>query len=170
MASVADAGTEAAGAESGPEADGAGAKPKRSKKKLLMMAGGGVVLLGLLGGGYMYMSPGKSAAKTEAVKLKPVFIDLPDMLVNLMGPSDHPHYLRLKIALEVSDPRLVEQIKPLMPRVLDAFQTHLRELRASDLQGSAGLVRLRIGLLRRVNQAIYPAKVDAVLFKDMLIQ
>ena len=135
-----------------------------------MMVGAGVVVLGLAGGGYMYMFHGKSAAKTEAVKPQPVFIDLPDMLVNLIGPTDHPHYLRLKIALEVSDPRLVEQIKPMMPRVLDAFQTSLRVLRASDLQGSAGMVRLRIGLLRRVNQAIYPAKIDAVLFKEMLIQ
>jgi flagellar FliL protein len=167
MASVADADTDAPG-ESG--AADAGKKPKRSKKKLMMMAGAALVVLGALAGGYKYMSQGKAAATAEAAKPKPTFIDLPDMLVNLLGPTDHPHYLRLKISLEVSDPRLVEQIKPLMPRVLDAFQSNLRELRASDLQGSAGLVRLRIGLLRRVNQAIYPAKVDAVLFREMLIQ
>jgi flagellar FliL protein len=134
------------------------------------MIAGGVLALLVVGGGYMYLSHGKTEAKTEAVMPKPVFIDLPDMLVNLLGPTDHPHYLRLKIALEVGDPRLVEQIQPMMPRVLDAFQSHLRELRASDLQGSAGLVRLKLELLHRINQAIYPAKIDAVLFKEMLIQ
>ena len=46
----------------------------------------------------------------------------------------------------------------------------MRELRASDLDGSAGVYRLREELLRRVNVAVYPAKVDAVLFKDIILQ
>jgi flagellar FliL protein len=46
----------------------------------------------------------------------------------------------------------------------------VRELRASDLEGSAGVYRLREELVRRVNIAVYPAKVDAVLFKDIVIQ
>ena len=40
--------------------------------------------------------------------------------------------------LEVDDQKLVEQVKPLLPRVMDAFQTYLREMRPSDLEGSAG--------------------------------
>ena len=35
---------------------------------------------------------------------------------------------------------------------------------------SAGLYRLREELLRRVNVAVYPAKVDAVLFKEIVVQ
>ena len=46
----------------------------------------------------------------------------------------------------------------------------MREIRASDLSGSVGLYRLREELLKRVNVAVYPAKVDAVLFKDLIIQ
>ncbi len=46
----------------------------------------------------------------------------------------------------------------------------MRELRASDLEGSSGVYRLREELLRRVNIAVYPAKVDAVLFKDIVVQ
>ena len=72
MASVADADTDAPGADAG--ADGAEKTPKRSKKKLLMIAGAGVVLLGVAGGGYMYMTSGKTAAKTEAVKAAPTFM------------------------------------------------------------------------------------------------
>ena len=58
--------------------------------------------------------------------------------------------------LELPDQKLVEQIKPLMPRVMDAFQTYLRELRPSDLDGSAGLYRLKEELTRRVNAAVAP--------------
>ena len=46
----------------------------------------------------------------------------------------------------------------------------MRELRVNDLEGSAGLYRLREELLRRVNVAVYPAKIDAVLFKDIVVQ
>ena len=46
----------------------------------------------------------------------------------------------------------------------------MRELRATDLEGSAGMYRLREELLRRVNVAVYPAKVDAVLFKEVVVQ
>ena len=46
---------------------------------------------------------------------------------------------------------MIEQITPIMPRVMDAFQTYLRELRPSDLDGSAGLYRLKEELTRRVN-------------------
>ena len=72
--------------------------------------------------------------------------------------------------LEVEDQKLAEQIKPLLPRVMDAFQTYLREMRSSDLEGSAGLYRVRDELTRRVNLAVAPTKINAVLFKEIVVQ
>ena len=66
--------------------------------------------------------------------------------------------------------KLAEQVKPLLPRVMDAFQTYLREMRSSDLEGSAGLYRLRDELTRRVNLAVAPTKINAVLFKEIVVQ
>jgi flagellar FliL protein len=57
-----------------------------------------------------------------------------------------------------------------MPRVMDAFQTYLREMRPNDLEGSAGLYRLRDELTRRVNLAVAPTKINAVLFKEIVVQ
>jgi flagellar protein FliL len=57
-----------------------------------------------------------------------------------------------------------------LPRVLDAFQTYLREMRTTDLEGSAGLYRLRDELTRRVNVAIAPSRINAVLFKEIIVQ
>jgi flagellar FliL protein len=79
-------------------------------------------------------------------------------------------YLRVKVTLEVQDQKTIEALKPVMPRVLDTFQVHLRELRAGDLEGSAGLFRLREELTRRVNHAIAPAKIRAVLFREVVVQ
>jgi flagellar FliL protein len=50
------------------------------------------------------------------------------------------------------------------------FQTYLRELRPNDLDGSAGLYRLKDELTRRVNASIAPIKVNAELFKEIVIQ
>ena len=90
--------------------------------------------------------------------------------MNLQAPGGRSSYLKAKIVLELEDQKLVEQVKPLMPRVMDAFQTYLREMRPNDLEGSAGLYRLRDELTRRVNLAVAPTKINAVLFKEIVVQ
>ena len=93
------------------------------------------------------------------------------MMVNLVGlPGERVQYLKVKVVLEVKEDRLVEAIKPTMPRITDIFQTYLRELRSGDLNGSAGLFRLKEELTRRVNVAVAPNQVSAVLFKEIVIQ
>jgi flagellar protein FliL len=169
MANVADA----EGAGEGEGAGGAKAKRKfklNFGKKLITMLVVGAAVLGLGAGGYLYLG-GSPTSEPEQVEKRPVvFVDMPDMLVNLTAAADRPKYLKLKIALEVSDEKTAEQVKPLLPRVTDTFQIHLREMRPEDLAGSAGMYRLKEELLRRINQAVFPAKVDAILFKELLLQ
>jgi flagellar FliL protein len=93
------------------------------------------------------------------------------MLVNLVGlPGERVQYLKVKLVLEVKEEKQVEAIKPTLPRVTDIFQTYMRELRSSDLTGSAGLFRLKEELTRRVNAAVSPNQVSAVLFKEIIVQ
>lgn len=154
------------------EAGAKKAKPKLPLKMVLIAAGALVVLGGGGVGVFMYLKAEKPAHHAEAPAVKPpVFVDLPDVLVNLAnGNTDRPQYLKIKIVLEVPDQSVAQQIQPLMPRVMDTFQTYLRELRASDLDGSVGLLRLREELTRRVNAALAPGHVNAVLFKEIVIQ
>lgn len=164
----------AAAAEAEEVPEGGEGKAKGSKKKLIIMAAAAVLVLGGAGGGYFYMQKQKAAAEAQKnpVKKKTVFFDLPDITTNLaQAPgSERPIYLRLKLAIEVEDQKMIDDIKPLMPRVIDNFQIFLRELRPTDLEGSAGLYRLKEELVRRINAAIYPARIEAVLFKDVLVQ
>lgn len=160
-------------ADAGGIGDGdAGASGKgRGRRRLIVIAGGAALALAAAGGGYFLLAGSQEGEEAAQVEQKPaLFIDLPQMTVNLNTPSDRPGYLRVTVALEVADERLVEQVQTMLPRVMDTFQTHLRELRPADLEGSAGLYRLREELLRRINQAVYPAKVDAILFKELLLQ
>ena len=101
----------------------------------------------------------------------PSYVEVPDMLVNLAGlPGDRVQFLKVKLVLEVKEEKQAEAIKPSLPRVTDIFQTYLRELRPSDLSGSAGLFRLKEELTRRVNLVLSPYQVSAVLFKEVVVQ
>jgi flagellar FliL protein len=156
--------------EDGPPAK----KSKLPSKKVMIMAAAGLLAVGGGGGGaYMFLSGGQAKhEEPKAEVAKPAtFVDLPDVLVNLANAGgDRTQYLKVKIVLELPDPGLVPKIQPLMPRVMDAFQTYLRELRPTDLDGSAGLYRLKEELTRRVNVAVAPNKITAVLFKEIVVQ
>jgi flagellar FliL protein len=173
--------TESSEAENA-EATGEGAKAPSAKRKLpvkrIVIAVGGLVALGVVGGGgYFFFAGGhdkaEAAAATNVPKTKPVvFLDMPDVLVNLSsgGGNERTQYLKVKVTLELPDEAMSAQIQPVMPRLMDAFQTYLRELRPTDLDGSAGLYRLKEELTRRVNASIAPSRINAVLFKEIVVQ
>jgi flagellar protein FliL len=143
---------------------------KGGGRKKLVLAAAGVAILAAGGGGWFAFA-GRSAPAVE--KAKPAsFVDLREMMVNLASEpnQERPRLLKFKVALEVKDAKAASEIQPLLPRVEDSFQIYMRELRASELDGSAGVYRLREELLRRVNVAVHPAKVDAILFKDLIVQ
>tara|TARA_R110000868_G_scaffold165328_6_gene398435 strand:+ start:12616 stop:13155 length:540 start_codon:yes stop_codon:yes gene_type:complete len=98
------------------------------------------------------------------------FVDLPEILVNLNAGGGKQSYLKIRVSLEVADQAMLPQIEQMMPRIVDNFQVYLRELRPEDLAGSEGMFRLREELLIRVSAAAKPAKINDVLFKEMLVQ
>ena len=154
-------------------AEAAAAAPK-GKLKLVIAV---VAVLAIAGGGatwFFFMRHHGEEGHAEAAApppKPPSYVEVPDMLVNLIGlPGERVQYLKVKIVLEVKEEKQVEAIKPTLPRVTDIFQTYLRELRPSDLGGSAGLFRLKEDLTRRVNAAVSPNQVSAVLFKEVVVQ
>ncbi|MBI4031191.1 MAG: flagellar basal body-associated FliL family protein [Proteobacteria bacterium] len=98
------------------------------------------------------------------------FLQIPNMIVNLSSQDGQPRYLRLSVQLELANDADLKAVEAVMPRVVDQFQTYLRELRVKDLRGSAGIYRLQVELLSRVNAAAYPVEVKDVLFQEILIQ
>lgn len=155
-----------------------GAEAPKSGKKKLVMIGGAAALVAVLGGGWFFFMKKKPVEEVTAeqaaaaAKKLITFVEMKDMMIGISaGPQqDRQPIIKIKVALEIADPKTADQVKPLLPRVEDAFQVFMRELRPSDLDGSAGMYRLKEELLRRVNVTVYPAKVDAVLFKELLLQ
>lgn len=98
-----------------------------------------------------------------------VFYTLPDIVVNMQTADGKSTFLKLKLTFELPDQETADELTPNLPRLSDMFQTFLRELRPEDLNGSQGTYQLRVELLRRVNLVAAPAKVNAVLIEEMLI-
>jgi flagellar FliL protein len=78
--------------------------------------------------------------------------------------------LKMRVSLELANEEDITTVEMVLPRIVDNFQVYLRELRLEDLQGAAGMYRLREELLNRVNAAVRPARVSDVLFKEMIVQ
>ena len=165
------------------DADGADgdAPKKRFGKKFLLIAGAGALLLlvGLGAGAYFLIFSGSSDAqktKTAAGGPAPLvapqvaFFDMPDIVVNIQTADGTPAYLKLSVSLELDAADEKPGLQALMPRIVDQFQSYLRELRIDDLRGSAGVMRLKEELLRRINVAAAPFAVHDVLLKEMIVQ
>jgi flagellar FliL protein len=156
--------------------------PPKKKGKLLLIAvpvllaavGGGLwfsgILPGLLGHG---AAPAKSAgvAKVPVVDpAPPVYVDIPEIISNLNVTTKRPSYMKLHAKLELARESDIAAITAAMPRIQDLFQTYLRDMRPEELRGSEGSYRLREELIARACLAAAPARINDVLFVEMIIE
>jgi flagellar FliL protein len=165
-----------------------GGKGKGGKKKLILIAvpvllagiGAGLwfsgILPSMLGMGHVE-EPAPAAEEADAVR-PPAFFDMPEVITNLNAPGRRPGYVKLRSKLEITRAEDAAAIQLALPRLLDLFQTHLREMRPEELRGSAGTQRLREELVARANIAVAPPpgstqpapRIVDVLFLEMLVQ
>jgi len=112
----------------------------------------------------------KQLAEEQAKEGPGVFVDVPDLLVNLSSTGRQPRFLKVSLKIELDQKSDEKKFEEIMPRVIDQFQAYLRELRLEDLRGSSGMYRMKIELLSRVRAAAPGIKVRDVLFQEILVQ
>lgn len=137
---------------------------------LLLLGGGGAaaVLLGFLPIGKQAEAAIEEPAETDIADI--VFVELPDLLVNLSGTGPRMRFLKLAAALEVHGEKDAEVVRQLVPRILDGFHLYLRAMRPEELAGAQGVYRVKEELLARTNEAARPAEVRDVLIRELLVQ
>ncbi len=173
----------------GPEDEDGEEGQTKGKKKLLiiiilavLLLGGGAAgayFAGLLGGGEETHdvaeesdAPPPTLEEGEEGQLAnlPIYYELPEFLVNLSTTGRKVSFLKMEVTLELRDQAAIPVIDANKPRIMDTFNTYLRELRTSDLSGSAGIYRLREELMARVNKTVEPGIVKDVLFSEIIVQ
>ena len=155
-------------------ADTGAATPKKTGKRKLLLAvpvvlaalGGGAWAAGLIPG---LSKPAESPVPEQAHRA-PVFMELPEIVANLNAGARRTSFIKLKARLELARTEDQSVVQAAMPRILDLFQTYLREMRPEELRGTASTYRLREELIARTNIAAHPARVVGVLFTELLVQ
>ncbi len=151
------------------------AAPAKGGKLKLILIGAPVLLLVALGAGGWFsgLIPhllGMSKKKGPQPSAPPVFLTMPDMIANMNTDPSRPRYIKMKVQIEAAAGKDADAVKRLMPRIVDLFQTYLREVRPGDLRGAMGTYRLREELINRADVAIAPARIRDVLFVQMIVQ
>lgn len=137
---------------------------------LVVVSGIGFGALKFFGGGDDSIDPSAEATPKLQDPREVVFADMEEMLVNIRTADNRSTFLSLKVSLELNKDEDQSVLNAAMPRIEDKFQIYLRELRLEDLTGAAGTQRVKEELLRRVNIAASPVRVNAVLIREMVVQ
>ena len=156
---------------------------KKKKKKILLIAI--VALVVLAGGGAALLLGGDKKEHTEMGDKSPeemehnlegiadgvpVYFELPQLLVNLNTGGKTTSFIKAGITLQLYSATDVPSVQANLPRLIDNYNAYLREMKTSDLYGSAGMFRLREEMLKRAQLVLDPVKVRDVLFREMLVQ
>lgn len=114
----------------------------------------------------------QTVMKEEEINLLEItFLQLPELIVNLKQNSKgRTSILKATFVLELIDAKDKDAIDHLKPLIVDQLQTYLRELQLIDLEGAAGIERVRNELKNRVVNVVAPAKIRNILFKEFLVQ
>lgn len=165
--------------------DGKGKKKKKKGKKLKIIIIAVILIAAIATPAALYfmgffkkkievsdgeIRKGEEIVGKDGVIEQAVFYDMEEFIANLNVGSKTPSFLKMTVSLELQGESQIPLVESRMPRIRDSFQIYLRELRQEDLQGSAGLYRLREELLLRINKIVYPAKINDILFKEILVQ
>jgi len=164
-----------------------GQEKKGGKLKLIIII---LVALIILGGGgfaaYMFLfkkSPppkpvGNATATQQAAKQvappvkKDVIlpqIQLDPFIVNLADKNAR-RYLKLTVALELSNKKLKDEIEKRKAEIRDRITTLLRLKTAADLSTYDGTIALKTEIMNRLNAILVNGRVTNVFFVDFVIQ
>lgn len=143
---------------------------------ILMIVGGLIVITGISAAVlFMFVVPqlkhagakGKPA-KTEAATLGPVF-EVKDLVIN-SADTDELHYFKVGVAMEVAEPKKLEEVTKRDPQIRDALITEFSQHTIRDLNSVEGREAIRRALLKRLNDKFGEALLKSVFFTQYVAQ
>ena len=151
-----------------------------SKTVLIIIISVAVLFMGMVGAGFYILwdkisQMPKDPATVEEMPVKeeestigPLY-SLDTMIVNL---SDHggKRYLRVTMALELSDPDIQATIESRLPQVRDAILMILPTKTYDDISTTDGKIALRQEVMEKINGLITKGRVDNIYFTEFVVQ
>ncbi|MEE9544562.1 MAG: flagellar basal body-associated FliL family protein [Rhodospirillales bacterium] len=153
-------------------------KPSAGGGKKLIVIGAAAALL-ILGGGAAVFFTGlldsllggekDSVAGQIPPPEPPILIEFPKIMVDLKTGRCRAPFIKLKLKAQLSKSHAA-RFNEVQPMVMDAFQTWLRDHERSELVGRKGTEMMRLKLFAILNNALAPAKAEAIYFREILLQ
>ncbi len=152
------------------------AVPKKTSKLPLIL---GLVLFLTLGGGGFYavysgliLAPAAAPAMAEGggtgqAMPEIAFVPIDPVVISLGKVEDNRH-LRFTAQLEVEKPA-EDEVKQLIPRILDVLNGYLRAVEVAELEDPDALVRLRSQMLRRIQIVAGAGRVRDLLVTEFVL-
>lgn len=143
------------------------------KRMILPLLTGGVLAMGMGAAGFyagardVLSLPGFGADREEGLAARIAFVRIEPLVISL-APGSGARHLRLSAELEVEAPHL-DEVRMLMPRILDVLNGYLRAVATQDLESPSALVRLRAQMLRRIQIVTGEGRVRDFLVTEFVL-
>jgi flagellar FliL protein len=151
-----------------------------SKKVLMIIITVAVLFTGMVGAGFFILwnkisqlPPDPATVQDVAVEeeenvIGPLY-SLDTMIVNL---SDHggKRYLRVTMALELSDPDAVATIESRLPQVRDSILMILPTKKYDEISTTDGKIALRTEVMEKINTLMTKGRVNNIYFTEFVVQ
>jgi len=151
-----------------------------SKTVLIIIISVAVLFMGMVGAGFYILwnkisqvplDPSKVAempVEEEENAIGPLYA-LDTMIVNL---SDHggKRYLRVTMALELSDPESVATVESRLPQIRDAVLMILPTKTYDDVSTTDGKIALRNQVMEKINDLMTKGRVNNIYFTEFVVQ
>lgn len=151
-----------------------------SKTVLIIIIAVAVLFMGMVGAGFFILWNKISQMPLDPAKVEEMSVEeeenvigplytLDTMIVNL---SDHggKRYLRVTMALELSDSDALATIENRLPQVRDAILMILPAKKYEDVSTTDGKVALRSQVMEKINSLMTKGRVNNIYFTEFVVQ
>ena len=151
-----------------------------SKTMLIIIISVAVLFMGMAGAGFFILWNKISQMPQDLSKVEEMPVEeeenaigplysLDTMIVNL---SDHggKRYLRVTMALELSDPDALDTIESRLPQVRDAILMILPTKKYDDVSTTDGKIALRSQVTEKINSLMTKGRVNNIYFTEFVVQ
>ncbi|MCB2147962.1 MAG: flagellar basal body-associated FliL family protein [Deltaproteobacteria bacterium] len=151
-----------------------------SKTVLIIIISVAVLFMGMVGAGFFILWNKISQVPQDPTKVAEMPVEeeenligplysLDTMIVNL---ADHggKRYLRVTMALELSDPEAVATVESRLPQVRDAVLMILPTKTYEDVSTTDGKIALRNQVMEKINTLMTKGRVNNIYFTEFVVQ